>query len=342
MPSLFELARLVGGEVVGDGSVTICGVAGLEDAKPGEISFVATNRVLETVGNNQAAALVVRVDYPESNKPVIKVPNPRLAFSQIIACFAPPKNFQPGIHPSVQLGRDFSAGEAVSIGPLVCIGDQVRIGQGTIIYPGVVLYDRVSIGQNSIIHANVVIREDSVIGDRVQIHAGTVIGSDGFGYDTVDGKHQKVPQIGRVVIEDDVEIGSNVSIDRATVGITLIKNGTKIDNLVQVAHNCQIGADNLLCGQVGIAGSTKTGDRVVFAGRAGLVGHIKVGDDAVVAANSMVISSLAPHSFVSGSPARPHAEDMRIQAAAGRLPELLKEFRDLQKRVAELEARVQS
>jgi UDP-3-O-[3-hydroxymyristoyl] glucosamine N-acyltransferase len=341
MPSLFELARLVGGEVAGDGNVEINGVAGLDDAKAGDISFIATNRVLETALNSQATALVVPLNSPGLDKPVIKVPNPRYAFAQIIGFFAPKKEFKPGIHASAQIGRDFQ-GENVSIGPLVCIGDEVQIGRGTVIYPGVVIDDRVIIGQNSIIHANVVIREDTVIGDSVQIHAGTVIGSDGFGYETVDGRHIKVPQIGKVVIEDDVEIGANVTIDRAKTGVTLIKRGTKIDNLVQIAHNCQIGADNILCGQAALAGTAKTGDRVTLAGRAGLVGHIKVGDDSVVAASAVVISSLAPNSFVSGNPARPHAEDMRIQAAAGRLPDLIKEIRELQKKVAELEGRISS
>lgn len=339
MPSLFELARLVSGVVAGDGNVEIIGIAGLEDAKTGEISFIATNRGLETASQSQASALVVPVNAPDLDKPVIKVPNPRLAFAQLLDYFAPKKEFKPGIHPSVQTGRDFKA-EEVSIGPLVSIGDQVQIGPGTVIYPGVVIDDRVVIGRNCIIHANVVIREDSVIGDRVQIHAGTVIGSDGFGYETVDGRHIKVPQIGKVVIEDEVEIGANVTIDRATAGVTLIKRGTKIDNLVQIAHNCQVGADNILCGQSAMAGSTKTGDRVVLAGRAGLVGHIKVGDDSIVAASAVVISSIGPNSFVSGHPARPHAEDMRIQAAAGRLPDLIKEIRELQKKVADLEDRI--
>jgi UDP-3-O-[3-hydroxymyristoyl] glucosamine N-acyltransferase len=339
MPSLFELARLVDGEVVGEGNIRIFGAAGFEDAKPGDITFAVSNRTLETASQSQATAVIVQINAPELDKPVIKVRNPRLAFGQILTLFAPKRDFKPGIHPSAQIGRDFDR-DGVSIGPFVYIGDQVRIGKGSVIYPGVVIDDRVVIGEDSIVHANVVIREDTVIGNRVQIHAGTVIGSDGFGYETVDGKHFKIPQIGTVVIEDDVEIGSNVSVDRATTGVTLIKRGTKIDNLVQIAHNCRIGADNILCGQVAVAGSTKIGDRVILAGRAGVIGHLKIGDDSVVAACSLVISSLPSNSFVSGNPARPHAEDMRIQAAAGRVPELLKEIRELQKRVADLEGRI--
>ncbi len=340
MPSLLELARLVNGELVGDGNIQIYGASGIDDAEAGEITFAVSNRILEATGRSKATAVLVQPDAPELDKAVIKVRNPRLAFAQILTLFAPKKDFKPGIHPSAQIGREFE-GQDISVGPFVYIGDQVRIGKGSIIYPGAVIDDRVVIGENSIIHANVVIREDTVIGDRVQIHAGTVIGSDGFGYETIaGGKHFKVPQVGKVVIEDDVEIGSNVSVDRATTGVTLIKRGTKIDNLVQIAHNCQVGNDNILCGQAAIAGSTKTGDRVTLAGKAGLVGHIKIGDDSVVAACAMVISSLPPNSFVSGSPARPHAEDMRIQAAMNRLPDLLKEIKELQKRVAELEKRM--
>ena len=267
--------------------------------------------------------------------------NPRLAFAQILTFFTPLKRYQPGFHPSAIIGQNFRGADC-SIGPLVNIGDNVTVGKGTIFLPGVVIMDDVTIGENTIIHANVVIREACEIGSRVQIHAGTVIGADGFGYVTVNSKHVKVPQIGKVVIEDDVEIGANVTIDRATTGVTMIKQGTKIDNLVQIAHNCKIGEDNLIIAQVGIAGGTKLGNRVVMAGKSSVIGHLKIGDDTVIAAHSLVINSLSQNSFVSGVPARPHAEDMRIQAIAGRLPELLKELKELQKRVAELEERVLS
>jgi UDP-3-O-[3-hydroxymyristoyl] glucosamine N-acyltransferase len=207
-----------------------------------------------------------------------------------------------------------------------------------VLHPGVVLYDEVEIGDDTEIYANVVLGAQTIVGQRVIIHPGTVIGGDGFGFEkTPKGNHFKVPQVGRVVIEDDVEIGSNVTIDRATTGQTLIGAGTKIDNLVQIGHNVQIGKDNIMVAMSGIAGSTKVGDRVTIAGQAGINGHITIGDDTVVFARSMVISSLEPNSIISGQPARPHAEDMRIQAAAGKLPELLKTVRQLEKRLAELE-----
>ncbi len=336
MPTLLELAEYVKGSVIGDPNVQITGVSGLEDAKPGDIALVASLRGVERAVHSQATALIVPVNLNDVAKPAIKAANPRLAFARILEYFAPKKAFQPGIHPTAVIGSNFK-GENVSIGAHVYIGNNVTIGQGSIIAPGAVIEDNVHIGENSIIHANVVIREDTFIGNRVQIHAGTVIGADGFGYVTVDSKHIKIPQLGKVIIEDDVEIGACVTVDRATTGVTLIKRGSKIDNLVQVAHNCQIGEDNIIVGQVGLAGAAKLGDRVTLLGKSSIVGHLQVGDDSVVAAHSLVINNLPPNSFVSGVPARPHAVDMRIQASAGRLPEILKELKELQKRVAELE-----
>jgi UDP-3-O-[3-hydroxymyristoyl] glucosamine N-acyltransferase len=341
MPSLLELANLVNGEAIGNGDLRITGVAGIDDTKPGDITLAASHRVVGKAVNSQAAAVIIPVNVTEIAKPAIKVANPRLAFAQILAKFYPTPSCVAGIHPSAVIGDNFS-GSGCSVGALVFIGDNVRIQKGTIIYPGAVIEAGVSIGANSVIHSNVVIRYNCVIGDNVQIHAGTIIGADGFGYVTVNGKHIKVPQVGNVVIEDDVEIGAAVTIDRATTGTTLVKRGTKVDNLVQIAHNCQIGEDNLVIAQVGIAGSTVLGDRVTMAGKSAAVGHIHIDNDTVVAACSLVINSLPSNSFVSGIPARTHAVDMRNQAALGKLPELLKEFRELQKKVAELEEKVPS
>lgn len=341
MARLTDLARLVNGVVIGDGSIEIKGIKGLDDVGPDEITMAATVRVLETAIRSKAAAIIIPANVGEVEKPAIQVPNPRLAFAQILNYFTPPLVCKPGIHPTAVVGGHFE-GEGSEIGPLVYIGDNVTIGKGSIIYPGAVIEDRVSIGKNSIINSNVVIRKDCIIGNNVQIHAGTIIGADGFGYVTEKGRHFKVPQVGIVVIEDDVEIGANTTIDRSTTGATLVKRGTKIDNLIQIGHNCELGEDCLLCGQAGMAGSAKLGDRVTLAGKAGVVGHVLIGHDSVIAACSLAINSLPPNSYVSGTPARPHAEDMRIQAATGRLPELLKEIKELQKRVSELEGRVNS
>ncbi len=332
---------MVQGEFIGDGDILITNAASSDDVKAGEITFAATLRAVEPVVNSPASAVIIPAHIEKVAKPAIRVANPRLAFAQILTFFHPQTQCVPGIHRSAVIGRNFH-GDVCSVGANVVIGEDVTVGKGSIIHPGVVLMDRVKIGDGTVIHANVVIREDCVIGNHVQIHAGTVIGADGFGYVTVNGKHVKVPQVGAVVIEDDVEIGANVTIDRATTGNTLVRRGTKIDNLVQIAHNCRIGEDNLIVAQVGIAGSTKLGDRVTMSGKSSVVGHVKVGDDTLIAAHALVINSLPANSFVSGVPARPHAEDMRIQATAGRLPELLKEFKELQKKVADLEGRVNS
>lgn len=278
MASLRDLASLVKGEIIGDGGVEITGVAGIEDSKPGDITMVASMRNLTSAVNCNAVAIIVPADIAELSKPAIRVANPRLAFARILTYFHSPQKCVPAIHPTAVIGRNFN-GAGCSVGSLVHIGDDVVIGNDSIIHPGVVIEDRVKIGENTIIHANVVIREDCIIGNNVQIHAGTVIGADGFGYVTVDGKHIKVPQVGKVIIEDDVEIGANVTIDRATTAATMIKRGAKIDNLVQVGHNCQVGEDNILIAQVGIAGSTKLGNRVIMAGKSSVVGHVNLGDD---------------------------------------------------------------
>ncbi len=341
MTLLSDLAKLVNGEVIGDGNIEIKGIKGLDEVGPDEITMAATARVLETALQSKAVAIIVPANVVEATKPVIQVPNPRLAFAQILNHFTPPLVCKPGIHPTAVVGENFK-GEGSEIGPQVYIGTNVTIGKGSIVYPGAVIEDGVIIGEKGIIHSNVVIRKDCKVGNNVQIHAGTVIGADGFGYVTEKGKHFKVPQVGVVVIEDDVEIGANSAIDRSTTGVTLVKRGTKIDNLVQIGHNCVLGEDCLLCGQVGMAGSAKLGDRVIMAGKSGVVGHVLISHDSIIAACSLAINSLPPNSYVSGIPARPHAEDMRIQATAGRLPELLKEIRELQRKVSELEERVHS
>ncbi|HOQ23731.1 MAG TPA: UDP-3-O-(3-hydroxymyristoyl)glucosamine N-acyltransferase [Bacillota bacterium] len=342
MTTLAELAKLVGGEVVGDPELKINGVSGIEDAQAGTITLVASAKLLPTARESRASAFILSNAFPDIGRPGIKVNNPRLAFALILDYFAPKKRPGPGVHPSAVVGENVKFGEDVSVGPGVVIGDRVTLGDRVIIKPGVVIEDDVVIGEDSVIHPNVVLADRTIIGSRVIINAGTVIGSDGFGFVTVNGKHTKVPQIGNVVIEDDVEIGANVTIDRATVGTTRIKRGTKMDNLIQIGHNVVIGEDNIIVAMTGIAGSSHTGDRVTLAGQSGVTGHIKIGSDSLVMARGMVIGNLPPNSIVSGSPARPHSEDMRVLAAAGKLPEMLKTVREMQKRLADLEARLQS
>jgi UDP-3-O-[3-hydroxymyristoyl] glucosamine N-acyltransferase len=338
MPSLKELAQLVQGETIGDSTIDIRGIAGIDDAMPGHITMITSIRILESAIRSNASALIVPTNITEIVKPAIKVTNPRLAFAQIINYFYPPQKYLPGIDATAVVGKNFK-GAGCTVCSLVHIGDNVVIGNNSVIHPGAVIEDGVTIGENTIIHANVVIRKECEIGNNVQIHAGTVIGADGFGYVNVNGKQIKIPHVGIVKIEDEVEIGANTAIDRATTGVTLVKRGTKIDNLVQIGHNCVIGEDSLLCGNAGMAGSSKLGNRVTLAGKVGVVDHVFIGDDSVAAGCSMVISNLPSNSFVSGSPARPHSEDMRIQAAMSKLPNLLKELKELKKKVAELESK---
>jgi len=340
MYTLDDLARMVEGDVVGDGKLEISGIGGIDDVQPGWITMVATTKVAAAAESSSAAAIIVPSGLPSLKKPTLKVGNPRLAFAKILQVFAPKPSYKPGIHSSAVAGADLTIGRDCSIGPLAVIGDRVKLGNNVVLYPGVVVGDDSEIGDDTLIYANVAIREDTSIGKRVIIHGGTVIGSDGFGFVQSNGKYIKVPQIGRVVIEDDVEIGANVAIDRGTTGVTLIKRGTKTDNLVQIAHNVVVGEDCALVGTSAIAGSTKLGDRVSLGGGGGVVGHITIGNDSVIAARSLVINNLPPNSYVSGLPARPHAEDMRVAASIGKVPELLRTVRELQKRVAELEDRL--
>ncbi|NLW60207.1 MAG: UDP-3-O-(3-hydroxymyristoyl)glucosamine N-acyltransferase [Firmicutes bacterium] len=341
MATLEELASLVNGKVVGDGGLELTGVSGLDTAQPGEISLIASAKAIPAARESKASAFIFPSNLREFNFQGIGVDNPRLAFAQILWYFHPRKKYAEGIHPSAVIGEEFQHGPGCHIGPLVAIGDRVKLGKGVVIHPGAVIQDDVEIDDESEIMPNVVLCQGTKIGKRVIIHPGTVIGGDGFGFEkTSEGKHFKVPQVGCVVIEDDVEIGSNVTIDRATTGQTVIGAGTKIDNLVQIGHNVKVGKDNIMVAMTGIAGSTKIGNRVTLAGQSGINGHITIGDDTVVFARGMVISSLPPNSIVSGQPARPHGEDMRIQAAAGKLPELLKTIRQLEKRVAELEGKL--
>ncbi|MGE5549641.1 MAG: UDP-3-O-(3-hydroxymyristoyl)glucosamine N-acyltransferase [Bacteroidota bacterium] len=339
MYKLAELARMVDGEVVGDGELSITGVGGIEDVVPGGITMVATAKVAQAADASPAAAVIVPPGLPPLKKPMLRVANPRLAFARLLEAYTPKPKYVPGIHPSAVVSPNLIQGADCSIGPLVYIGERVKLGARVVLYPGVVIADEVEIGDDTVVHANVVIREGTSIGRRCIIHGGTVIGSDGFGFVSANGRYVKVPQVGRVVIEDDVEIGANVTIDRATTGVTLIKRGTKTDNLVQIAHNVVIGEDCAIVALVGIAGSTRLGDRVGVGGQAGVVGHLTIGEDSVIAARALVINNLPPNSYVSGAPARPHAEDMRVAAAIGKVPELLKVVRDLQKRVAELESK---
>lgn len=338
MLTVAEIGREIGARVEGDGNVAIRGCAGLEEAGPGEISFLADPKGFGRARESRAGALILPEGTEGLDRPVLRVANPRLAFAQVLALFAPEPAHPQGRHPTAVVHPDAELAEDVALGPYVVVEAGAEIGPGVRLYAGVYIGARAVVGEGTVIYPNVVVREDVRIGRRCTIHAGAVIGADGFGYVTVDGWHQKVPQIGTVEIGDDVEIGALTAIDRATCGATRIGRGTKIDNLVMVAHNVQVGEACLVAGLSGLAGSARLGDRVVMAGQAALADHAEVGNGAVLAARTGVFGKAPGNMVLSGFPARPHGEAMRIMAATQRLPELVKTVRELSARVAGLEA----
>ena len=334
---LKELAEWVGGTVIGDGEIEITGVSSIEEARAGEITFVASPKYLPKLGETKASAVIVSPEITLAKKPLLCVTNPYLAFAKIVGLFFY-KPYQPKgidakawVSPIAQLGKD------VTVYPFVYLGDRCRIGDRVILYPGVSIGEDSSIGEESVIYPNVSIYSGTVIGKRVILHSGVVVGSDGFGYVKDGRKNVKIPQVGSVEIEDDVEIGANTTIDRAALGKTIIRRGVKIDNLVQVAHNVVIGEDSIIVAQVGISGSTKIGSNVILAGQVGIVDHVEIGDNVMVGAQSGVPYDLAPNQAFSGSPAVPHREWLRAITVFPKLPEMRKTLFDIEKRLKELE-----
>ena len=338
--TLGELARAVGGQVAGTADTAISGVASLEQAQPGDLAYVEGDRFVKAARDSKAAAFVVAQPLAGLPRPQLVAANPKYAFARLVQQFFTVPYKPRGIAQQISQGTDVQIGPEVSIWPFVTLGDRVKIGARVTLYPGVFIGDDSVVGDDCLLYPNVTVRERCTIGRRVIIHSGTVIGSDGFGYVQHEGRHHKIPQIGTVVIEDDVELGANVTVDRATFGRTVIKRGTKVDNLVQVAHNVTVGEHNILVAQVGIAGSTTLGSHVIVGGQAGLADHIEIGDRVMIAARSGVNRSLADDQIVSGAPAMPHEVSIKEQAVIPRLPELRQLVRDLEHRVRALEASV--
>jgi UDP-3-O-[3-hydroxymyristoyl] glucosamine N-acyltransferase len=340
--TLEEVARQVGGTVVGDGSVVVSGVAGIREAEPGQLTFLSNPKYERYLPMTRASAIIVSGDYAGrqdlNGKPLIVAENPYGAFARAMEMLGDPADaVEKGIHPSAVIAESATIGEGVSIGPQVVIGKEAVIGDGTVVYPGVYIGAGVQVGRDTIIRPNVTLKAASRIGDRVIVHSGSVIGSDGFGFAREGDCHRKVPQIGTVIVGDDVEIGANVCIDRATVGATRIGNGTKIDNLVQIAHNVVVGEGSIVVAQVGISGSTEVGRGVVLGGQAGLVGHITIGDGAMVAAQAGVTRSIDARERVSGYPAQKHSVAKRLLACLQRLPDLFRRVKDVEARLDRLE-----
>lgn len=338
--TLKEIAGFIGGEVVGDENVVITGVCGIKEAGAGDITFLANPRYFSLLETTQASAIITSRDIKEAGKPIIRTENPSLAFAKMVSLLQPQDISHPkGIHPTAIISKNALLGKNAAVGPYAVIEDSASVGDNTVIYAGCYVGCNTRIGKDTLIYPHVSIRERIVIGDRVIIHSGTVIGSDGFGFATLEGVHHKIPQIGTVVIEDDVEIGANVTIDRARFDKTVIGKGTKIDNLVQIAHNVAIGENSIIVAQAGISGSTVIGSGVTLAGQAGLVGHITIGDGAIVAAQAGVTKSVPANTLVSGYPAKPHNIAKRINACVQNLPKLYDTVALLKKKLEELESR---
>ena len=340
--TLSQIQELVGGTLHGNGACALSSLASLHDATRQALAFIATDQAAKVPGGIKAGALLVHRHFPDLDIPQIVVPNPLLAFAQVAQTFFVCPPAPRGIAAEVSRGTGVVIGDDPSIWPFVTLGDHVSIGARVRLYPGVFIGADSTVGDDSVLYPNVVVREGCSIGARVITHSGTVIGADGFGYVQHEGRHHKIPQLGGVTIEDDVELGANVTIDRATLGRTLIKRGTKIDNLVQIAHNVSVGEHSIIVAQVGVGGSTTIGHHVMIGGQAGLADHLTIGDQAMLAARAGVNRSVEAKQIMSGAPVMPHETWMKAQAVIPRLPELRQLVRELAHRVARLEAQLDS
>jgi UDP-3-O-[3-hydroxymyristoyl] glucosamine N-acyltransferase len=335
---LADLASAVGGRVRGDPERILAGVATLEAAGPEDLSFLTNPRYRQAAAASKAGAILVGPGADLAGHDLLEAPEPYLALAELLERMHAEAAAAPGISPDARVGADVRVGRDVAIGPFAVIGDRCAIGDEVTVGAGCILGEGCEIGERSRLHPRVVLYANTSIGARCLVHAGVVLGGDGFGFATSRGVHRKVPQIGRVVVEDDVEIGSNTTIDRGAIGETRIGAGTKIDNLVMIAHGVVIGAGGLLAAQTGIAGSTTVGHHATFAGQAGVAGHLKLGDRAIVAGKSAVFADVEAGGFVAGIPAVDHRVWKKSQALVRDLPELLGRIRDLERRLAELEA----
>jgi len=337
--TLAELAALLDAQLLGDGSATITGVAGVREARPGDVTFLVNPRYESYLAETGATAVLVAE--PRVGCPVAQLvcADPYFAFLRCVKIFRQERPRPPvGVHPTAVLGANVRLGHGVSIGPYAVIEDDAQLGDGAVVMAHSYVGHRARLGCEAFLYPQVVVREECVLGDRVVIHSGTVIGADGFGYAKDGEVYHKVPQVGNVVLEDDVEIGANTCVDRAATGTTRIGKGSKIDNLVQIGHNVQTGEHVIVAAMSGIAGSTRVGSHVTVGAQAGIVGHIELGDGATVATRGGVTKSVPAGSVVSGVfPARPHSIERRIQASIAKLPQLVTRLRELEQRLATME-----
>jgi UDP-3-O-[3-hydroxymyristoyl] glucosamine N-acyltransferase len=336
--TLSALAAELGGEVIGDGATVIGGVAGIREAMPGDITFLANSRYDAHLDETRASAVICSREPRIARVPLLVVDNPYLAFQRAVRIFRPEQHRPaPGVHPTAVVSPDAVLGRDVAIGACCVVEAGATLGDRVVLMGGAYVGHGAAIGDDSWFYPRVVLREECVVGARCIVHPGAVIGSDGFGFAFDAGRYHKVPQVGNVVIGDDVEIGANTTIDRATTHSTRIGDGTKIDNLVQIGHNVVVGRHCIIVAQVGVSGSTELEDHVTLGGQAGLVGHIKIGKGAMVGAQSGVTKSVPAETVVTGYPAMQHSLWRRLQALFHKLPDIISRSKDLEERVAELE-----
>jgi len=339
--SALQIAALINGKTEGNANISVNSFGKIEEAEDGQLAFLANPKYEEYLYSTKASVIIIN-EALELKQPVtatlIRVPDAYTAFAKLLSTYQQMMQQQlTGVQEPVYISASASYGENVFIGAFAYLGDNVKVGNNTKIYPNVYLGNNVKIGDNSIIHPGVKIYHDCLIGSNVVIHAGTVIGSDGFGFaPQADGSFKKVPQIGNVIIEDNVEIGANATIDRATIGSTIIRSGAKLDNLIQIAHNVEIGNSTVVAAQSGISGSTKVGKGVMIGGQVGIVGHINIGDGAKINAQSGVSKSVEAGKAVTGSPAHDYTSALRSQAISRKLPELEKRIKELEAIVKQL------
>lgn len=339
--SLSEIARLVDGRLTGDGDISISGAATLAVAEPGEITLADHSKLAAQLTRCQAAAVIVPAGFEPFDRPYITVSDVHAAFTKVVRHFHPPRQCSlPGISPAAWVSPRAKLGPDVHVFPQAFIGEDVTIGAGSIIHSGVRILDGCQIGAGCTLFPNAVLYENSVLGDRVMIHAGAVIGAYGFGYSQAAGRHKLSAQLGNVRIGNDVEIGAAAAVDRGTYGPTVIGEGTKIDNLVQIGHNCRIGRHNLICSQVGIAGSASTGDYVVMGGQVGVADHLHLGEKSVIGAKGGVMTDTEPGKRYVGLPAIEERQAFRSVSAVQHLPAMKKQLQQLERTVGQLTANV--
>jgi UDP-3-O-[3-hydroxymyristoyl] glucosamine N-acyltransferase len=335
--TLRDIAAFLNGSVRGDGDTMITGVQGIDEAREGDITFVANPKYQKKMASTRASAIIVARPPEGSDRNFLVVKDPYMAMARILSLFYPEEKPPSGISSRAVVEEGAQVGADVTIFPNVFVGRNAKIERGVTLYPGVCIGHDAFIGEDSVLYPNVTVYRRTIVGKRVILHAGVVVGSDGFGFANPGRDNFKVPQVGHVQIDDDVEIGANTTIDRGTLGKTWIQRGVKIDNLVQIAHNVVIGENSVVVAQVGISGSTKLGRSVILGGQAGLAGHVTIGDGVMVAGQSGVAKDIPPGQIVSGSPTMPHQEWLRLQVHLGKMAELRSTISSLLKRVEELE-----